>query len=260
MTLPKTKTSAITTKINLLLKKASISPFEVKSLQREIDTLKQVDAGEAYMLGGMLYSLVGDYEQSKLLHEKALKLSYTVVDYVNYAVSMKRLGRVTEALALYLKVTDINPADKHYVDNVFQLMTFSGDFEKFDYVLSRFKRANPGFDFDELPNVPIIESIKEHLEKVGIPEAEFKIAGAMVESVLIEYGYTAKQMFEKIGTFDTEQHVYIEMGIEAKSASDLVAINNKITELMITSDQISCWDRLIYNIVSFQQPINNEAA
>jgi tetratricopeptide (TPR) repeat protein len=260
MTLPKTKTSAITAKINLLLKKASVSPFEVKSLQREIDTLKQIDAGEAYMLGGMLYSLVGDYEQSKLLHEKALKLSSTIVDYVNYAVSMKRLGRVTEALALYLKVTDINPADKHYVDNVLQLMTFSGDFEKFDYVLSRFKKSNPSFNFDEMSNVSIIESIREHLAKVGVPESEFKFAGSLVESVLIEYGYTAKQLFEKIGTFDTEQHVYVEMGIEAKSASDLVAINNKVAELIITSDQISCWDRLIYNIVSFHQPLNIEAA
>ena len=259
MSLPKTKTSAITNKINLLSQKSSVSPFEVKSLQREIDTLMQVDAGEAYMLGGMLYSLVNDYDQSKLRHEKSLKLSFSLVEIVNYAVSMKRLGRVAEALFLFLKAVDSNPGDQSYVASAFQLMTFSGDFEKFDSVLSRFKKSNPTFDFREMPNVAVIESIREHLQVIGVPEAEFKLAGSLVERALTEHGYHARQMFEKVGSFDGEQHIYVELGIDAKSSADLVSINDRIADLILSSEQLTCWDKLVYNVVCFH-PADNQAA
>ncbi|WP_346829403.1 tetratricopeptide repeat protein [Pseudomonas abietaniphila] len=260
MSVPKTKSSEITEKINLLSQQAEVSPFEVKSLQRDIDRLKQSDASESYMLGGMLRSILNDYPGSKELHEKSLKLSYSLVEIVNYAVSMKRLGRSLEALPLYCKAAEMDPANPDHVSNVLQLMTFIGDFEKYDAVLGRFQRANPDFDITELTYVNTIESIRTHLDVVGVPESQFKIAGALVEKALTEFGFNSRHMLERLSNFDGVSHVYVELAVDAKSASELVQVNDRVVQLILECDELTCWDRLVYNVVSFHPPVTVDAA
>lgn len=249
MSVPETKSSEITEKINLLSKQAEISPFEVKALQRDIDRLKQVSASEAYMLHGMLFSILRDYPQSKSYHEKALSLSYSKVELVNFAVSMKRLGRSSESLSLYLAAAEMEPSNPLYINCIVQLMIFLGDFEKYSDALTRFRRANPSFNIEEIGLVGTLESIREHLNAIGIPESEFKIAGALVEQAFCEFDLTPKRMREMLSSFDGVKHVYIEMYAEAKSASELVQLNERIVELLLGEERLTCWDRIIYNVV-----------
>ncbi|SEU10351.1 tetratricopeptide repeat protein [Pseudomonas graminis] len=260
MSVAETKSSEITGKINLLSMQAEVSPFEVKSLQREIDRLKQHDASQAYMLNGMLSSILKDYEGSKTFHEKSLKLSYSLVEIVNYAVSMKRLGRSYESLALYFKASEMDPANPDHFDNILQLMTFIGNFEKYDACLARFRKANPEFDITELTYVSTIESIRKHLEAAGVPESEFKIAGALVEQTLGEFGFNSRHMLERLSNFDGVKHIYIELAVDAKTTAELVQVNDRVVEAILGCEDLTCWDRLIYNIVSFHPNATEEAA
>ncbi|MDU8542948.1 hypothetical protein [Pseudomonas syringae group sp. J248-6] len=260
MSVPETKSSEITEKINLLSRQDVVTPFEVKSLQRQIDLLKQKRAGESYMLTGMLSSILGEYPRSKEFHEKSLKISSSLVEIVNYAVSMKRLGHSTESLTLYLRAADMDPANPVYVECALQLMAFTGDFERYEALVSRFHRANPEFNISEIDFVSTINSIRHHLEVVGVPEHEFKIAGALVEQAMSEFGYNAKHMFEQLSNFDSVAHIYVELAVEAKCASDLVKVNNRVVELIIDCDALTCWDKLVYNIVSFHSSAAEDAA
>lgn len=260
MSVPETKSSEITERINLLSRQADVTPFEVKSLKRDIERLKQFDASESYMLSGMLCSILRDYAGSRDFHEKSLKLSYSLVEIVNYAVSMKRLGRASESLYFYFKAAEMDPANQAHVNNVLQLMTFVGDFEKYEATLSRFQKANPEYDIRELTYVTTIESIREHLSVAGVPESEFKIAGALVEKALGEFGFNSLHMLERLSNFDGVNHVYVELAVEAKSASELVQVNDRVVELILECEDLTCWDRLVYNVVSFHRPATIAAA
>ncbi|MEE4622863.1 tetratricopeptide repeat protein [Pseudomonas alliivorans] len=260
MSVPETKSSEITDKINLLSQQSDVSPFEVKSLQREIDQLRKFDAGEAYMLNGMLCSVLGEYERSKDYHEKTLKLRYSVVEIINYAVSMKRLGRSRESLALYIRASEMDPGTHNHYGCIFQLMTFVGDFEEVEAILARFKKANPGFDTSELHHMKTINSIRRDLAALGVPESEFKIAGALVEKAISEFGFNCRQMSSEISNFDGVNHLYVELAVEAKSASDLVGVNDRVVELILGCEELTCWDKLVYNIIGFHSNDAEKAA
>ena len=260
MSVPETKSSEITEKINLLSKQDEISPFEVKALQRDIDRLKQVSASEAYMLSGMLFSILRDYPQSKSNHEKALKLSYSPVELVNFAVSMKRLGRTSEALSLYFFASELDPANPRFVSSIIQLMTFAGDFERYSEALARFQKANPEFDIQELENIKTVKSVREHLKSVDIPESEFKLAGSLVEQVLCEFNVATKRMREKLTTFDGVKHVYIEMYVNARDASELVMINERVVESLLGDERLTCWDKIVYNVVGYHRRLQELSA
>ncbi|MGV8860152.1 MAG: tetratricopeptide repeat protein [Pseudomonas sp.] len=249
MPVPQLATASITDRIQILSSQNSILPFDVKALQRDIERLKAVSAAEAYMLSGMLNAALGDYEGSKDMHMKGLRLSMDEVGLVNYGISMRKLGRLQEAKSNFLKAFDRSPGSLEIFQKVVQAFTFLCDYEEFEEVVARFAKANPNYALEGVECMETSRAIIDHLESLDIPLSEYRLVGAFIEQTMIEFGLVNDSMHERLSHFDGVPHVYVEIPLPVKSANQLVAINDRIAELVLGCDDISSWDKLVVNFV-----------
>ena len=75
------------------------------------------------------------------------------------------------------------------------------------------------------------------------------MVGQIVEQAMNESGFVTENIHERLSNFDGVQHVYLEIPLAVKSTHQLVAINDRIAELILGCDEIQSWDRLIVNFV-----------
>lgn len=249
MSVPNSKGRDITVRIEALSKRLDVTPFEVKVLEREIDKLVAVDAAEAYMLGGMLAATTGKRDESKVLHEKSLRLLTGVVSYFNYGVSMKTVGNLTLANELFEKAAELVPGDSQVFKHRLQTLAFLLDYEEFETVVDKVKRSGPPFDVDELR--PVIEA-REFIRQVsdlGISLAQLKKVGLHLQHVLLQCDLNVSQILERISHFDGVSHVYVEASVDATDAKQLVDVNERLMDLILEDPSIDDWDRIVVNIV-----------
>ena len=249
MPAPQLATASITDRIQALNGKESILPFEIKALERDIERLKAVSAAEAYMLTGMLNAALGKYEESKASHQKSLRLTVDDVGLVNYAISLRMLGRLSEAKVTFIQAMERSPASSDILEKLIRTCTFLCDYEDLEDIKSRFIKANPEYDLEDMPCMENVRSILQHLDRLGIPLSEFKAVGAFIEQTMIEFDLVAEHMHERISSFDGVQHVYVEIPTPIKDAAQLVALNDRFTDLILGCDEITHWDKLIVNFV-----------
>ncbi|WP_152221623.1 hypothetical protein [Pseudomonas sp. SCB32] len=247
MAVQQTKGNDLTDRLNSLAKqKGRPSEFEMHALKREIEQVKKANPAEAYMLLGMLYSISGDIEQSIESHQRSIKASGDIVEYMNFGLSLRRLGKSSDSITPLLQAFDASlTAD--ILSELLNAMIYSGDFSKFENVIERFSKANPEHDIAQNKDVKSIMRIRKNLARANIPESEFKIAMGLVESIIVSNGYLPDASVVLPGMFDGVNHVYTEIDIDSPSAEELTRLNNLITEAIIESD-LETWDRLIFNV------------
>lgn len=249
MPVPQLATARITDRIQALDGRESLPPFEIKSIERDIERLKSVSAAEAYMLFGMLSSALGDYESSKESHEKSIRLAMGEVGFVNYGISMRKLGRFKEAKVYFLKALERSPGSVSILDKIVRTSIFLCDFEDFEEIIARFIKANPESLIEDMQYMKTAKSIISHLERLEISRSEFKLVGEFIEQAMNESGLVGEVMDERLSNFDGVQHIYLEIPLAVKSAHQLVVINDRIAELVLGCDEIQSWDKLVVNFV-----------
>lgn len=248
MPVPDSKGSDITLRIEALSKRNDISPFEVKSLQREIDKLMAVSAAEAYMLGGMLAAIIGNRDESRSLHEKSLKLEYDVVGVFNYGVSMKKVGKLSLAKQEFAKAFEMAPGDTEIFEHSVQTMNFLLDYSQFESVVDFMRRARPDFDISDNPEVLIARSVIEHLESLDVSIGEFRAFGLHAEQALLKYDLSAIWVSERYSHFDGAPHIYVEFLVDSNSASVLYDVNEYLMDLVLGDECLKSWDKIILSV------------
>jgi len=249
MSVPNSKGQELTARIEVLSKRSDVTPFEVRSLKREIDKLVSVNAAEAYMLGGMLAAITGDYVESKELHERSLKLVADDVGYFNYGVSMKTVGDLSLAKDLFAKTATIVPGDTELLAHRLQTIAFLFDYETLEPIISDFKKANSAVDVDEFKAVKEARAFVSSVDSLGICLKQIAKVGLHVEKALLKYKLSTAHMVERVSSFDGVSHVYFELNVEANSASQLVEVNECLMDLILEDPAIEDWDRIVVNIV-----------
>lgn len=249
MAIPQLATASLTDKIQALSGQETILPLEVKAIERDIDRLKAVSAAEAYMLNGMLKAALGEYEESKDLHQKSLRLSRNDVGLVNYGISLRMLGRYTEAKVSFLQALRMVPGSQSIFEKIIHTSTFVCDYEDLERIVSEFAKANPNCVMEDLQCMKNANLIVSHLKELEIPLSEYKLLGRFIEQTMIEFGLVSGLMSERLGSFDGVKHMYVEIPMPVKSAAQLVEINDRIAELVLGCDEIQSWDRLVVNFV-----------
>lgn len=249
MSVPNSKGQELTARIEVLSKRSDVTPFEVRSLKREIDKLVSVNAAEAYMLGGMLAAITGDYAESKELHEKSLRLVADDVGYFNFGVSMKTVGDLTLAKDLFAKTAMIVPGDTELLAHRLQTMAFLLDYESLEPIIADFKKANSTVDVDELKAVKEARAFVSSVESLGICLKQIAKVGLYVEQALLKYSLSTAHMVEKVSNFDGVSHIYLELNVEANSVSQLVEVNEYLMDLILEDSAIEDWDRIVINII-----------
>jgi len=249
MSVPKSKGQELTARIEVLSKRSDVSPFEVRSLKRDIEKLVSVDAAEAYMLGGMLAAITGDHAESKELHERSLRLEADDVGYFNFGVSMKTVGDLTLAKELFKRTAEIVPGDLELLNHRLQTLVFLLEYDELELIISEFKRANSSIDVDELKSVKEARDFVKSLESLGIGLDQVARVGSHIEKALLDHKLSINHMLEKVSSFDGVSHVYLELHVEANSAGQLVDVNEHLMDLILEDPAIEDWDKIVVNVV-----------
>lgn len=260
MPAPQLASASITDRIQLLSQKDEVTRFEVKGIEHEISKLQKVDAGEAFMLSGMLFAALGEYENSKAQHEKSLLLPYDYVKLVNYGISMRRVSRLNEAKALFIRALERSPGSEDTFKMFVHTSTFLFDYDGLEEVVERVLKANPDLDLERMACMDTVASIMSHLEKLSVSLDEYKLFGEHVQQVLQEYNTRTNNMHEKISSFDGVQHMYVELLIRAVDARQLVAMNDRLADLVLSDDRIESWDKIVINFSGYHNGESSVAA
>ncbi|KIU47508.1 hypothetical protein QV12_20110 [Pseudomonas putida] len=260
MPVPQLATASITDRIQRLGEKELFTRFDVKAIENDIDKLQKVSAVEAFMLSGMLYAAIGNYEESKAKHEKSLLLPHDFVQLVNYGISMRRLSRLNEAKDLFRRALDKNPGSVALLQKYIQSSTFLLDYSGLDEVLARFAKANPNIDLDKFEWMETTSSILMHLEAVSIEMDAYSLFGQHVQQVLQEYSVRNNNLHERMGKFEGTEYVYVEFLVKVSASSVLTSMNERLAELVLSDDRIECWDKVVINFTSFNKDTDSEAA
>lgn len=257
MSVPNSKGEEITVRIEALSKRSDITPFEVRSLKKDIEKLISVNAAEAYMLGGMLAAITGDYPESKELHEKSLRLAGDVVGYFNFGVSMKTVGDLTLAKKLFAKTAEMVPGDVELFNHRLQNIAFLLDYEELEPIISEFKRVNNNFDVDSLKAVVDAREFIDKASELNISLKQVKAVGLHIEHALLKHGLSTVHMLEKVSNFDGVSHIYFELNVDANSAKQLVDVNEYLMDLILEDESITDWDKIVVNVIRREHaPLN----
>jgi len=249
MPVPNSKGVDITKRIEDLSKRNDITPFEVKSLQRDIDKLITIDAAEGYMLGGMLAALTGKRDVARSLHENSLKLEYDIVGLFNYGVSMKKLGELSLAKTIFLKAEALSPGDRDVFGHHVQAMNFSLDYTNLHQVVSQMNKHRPDWDVREVADVPVAYGVVECLEQLNIPLVEYSKYGVHLEHALRKFDLSPIQIQERFSHYDGVPHMYTEFFVDSNSATVLYDVNEYLMDLVLGDDELTNWDKVILSVV-----------
>lgn len=248
----KTRESEITDRLVAIAENGA-SEFERHAVKRDIESLLKINPYLHFMLMGMFYSAIGKYNESKLNHEESLRYNKSSFSYLNYGISMKTLGKMSEALELCLSAFEIEPVLGIFAEAI-DTMLCSGNFDKLNYAVSRFSKANPEIDLNSIKILDKAKKIIEYLDRVGIPKHELNIATLSVENILISSGASTRGREILIDrSFDGVPHIYIEIYALINKADELDAINEKIIDAIISNNELSCWDRIIIKVLHFSR-------
>lgn len=253
MPVPNSKGEDITKRIEEISKRSDVSPFEVKSLQRDIDNLMAVDAAEAYMLGGMLAAMTGNRAEAQALHEKSLRLKCDVVGLFNFGVSMKKVNNLSLAKELFSRADAISPGDLQVASHRFQTMNFLLDYEEFEDVMTNLQKAHPGINAQEIPEVQVAQGIIDNLSGMGVSLGEYRRFGQHAEQALLQFDLSATHIVQRVSSFDGVPHIYAEYHVEINSADVLVEANEALLERILGDESLANWDKVIINIVRRDQ-------
>ncbi|MDT9630960.1 tetratricopeptide repeat protein [Pseudomonas sp. JV449] len=256
-----TTSSAITDQINLLSESRQPSEMEIRRVKREIEQLKNSDIAQHYMLLGMLYSVLGDEDESRANHEKSLKLSGDVVFLENYAFSLKRLGRSAEALSQLSRAFDICPSLEIF-EEVAQAMLYAGDLDDYERVAEKFKKANPEINFEKVYSARYINGVKNHLTAASVSSSDFHRSMALVENVLTEHGHRSLLQAIRLspGRFDDVSHVNIRIIVSVDSSDVLTELNERIADAMVSAQDLEAWNRLVFTVADWVPEHEEEVA
>lgn len=253
MPVPNSKGIDITARIETLSKRNDVSPFEVKSLQRDIDRLTSVDPAEGYMLGGMLAAMTGKREIARSLHEKSLRLEYDVVGLFNYGVSMKKVGELTLAKSIFVKADELAPGDKDVFAHHVQAMNFSLDYRNFHQVVSSMEKTRPEWDVREVADVNLAYDIVEQLEALEVSLVEYSKFGVHVEQALLKYDLSSTHVSEHFSHFDGVPHMFTEFFVDSNSAAVLYDVNEHLMDLILGDEALINWEKVVLSVVRMEQ-------
>lgn len=261
MSLPNTKGEEITARLEILSKRSEVTPFEVRSLKKDIEKLASVNAAESFMLGGMLAAIIGDYVESKELHEKSLRLVSDEVTCFNFGISMKTLGDLTLAKKMFNKVAEKVPGNSELLAHRLQTMAFLLDYGSLDTILADYKRANPAVDVEVIQPVCDARRFIRRAEDLKISMDQLSRVGLHIEHALLKHDLSVGRMLEKLSSFDGVGHIYLELSVDAVSAVQLVQVNEYLMDLILADSHIESWDRIVVNIIRREhESVENNAA
>lgn len=241
-----TTSSEIIDQLILLAENEKPGDFVVQRIKREIEKLRTTSPVEYYMTLGMLHSVLGNEKECRQNHDRSLKISNADVLLLNYAHSLRRLGRNGDAVPLMLRAFDVSPTEGVFSETL-QAMFYSGDLSGYETVLDKFRRTHPGVRLESISAVCYIDNLKSCLDQASVSLSEFHEGMKIVEKVLLDS--TKYRLLEAIkifsGGFEGVPHISIRILLKDPKVDDIVQVNEAIADAFADQESIEAWDRLV---------------
>jgi hypothetical protein len=137
-----------------------------------------------------------------------------------------------------------------YLSEICETVYITGDFSNFDLALDVFLRANPEVQLDAVQAVKKVLELRRILESASVPENEYRRAMTIVNQILISNGFSNRFSMVSSGGFDGVPHISTRFAVPIAQSKILTQINDQFAEAIISDDELSSWDRLIFTAVS----------
>jgi len=187
---PKVKpiSSEITDKLNYLSYKERHDPFILKRFEQLANNILAKQPSNAYKILGAVATLSKNINELRYNHEMALQYSTNLTeDYYNYAISLTKLGFLTESIINSKLCFEYNHA---YLENLVLLIenyNFLGDFRNSMKYLKNWNKLKPN------------EKYKDY--KLITDAYEFTKKSSLKQNVLMDFIEGILQIFQKNSIF-----------------------------------------------------------
>lgn len=156
------------------------SEFEIKLFLREAEKLKQADPAQGWMVSGIIDSLLYNYKDTKKAFEKALRNGPSEFDVVvsNYALALRRLGRLEEAIELLDKYASEDSS--LLLNNAFSLSLNAGLFNKAKIYSEKLKKLSINEDL----NTEYLNDLTVACNELNISESDCSEVHLLVLNII----------------------------------------------------------------------------
>lgn len=218
--------------LNDLVHRGERDEFAIHRVRREAERLKSTDAAAAYLLLGIVACLDRDLSSSRKYHQLALNLRNDYVTNINYALSLARLGAVSEATPYYERAVKISPENIKAFDTLIDNVISTCRFRYARDLLHKWKTMNPGKEHRLEKNISNFVSVLEE-HKVSDEEAEAlaKLASDQLLSNNLYPIFSDSAMNVEIFEEDSIRWVDYSLNIDGK-VDDVVEMNCRLADIV----------------------------
>lgn len=244
---PQTKANEIMGQLKQLEQKPEAIDWDFAVVKREIDSLKRIDAVSYYMLCGMLNCIKGNATGCIAEHERSVNLAPTdIVVLVNFAISLRKLGRYSDSLNLIEKASSLEPSNIRLISEALTSTLVSGRFSVMEKLIDRASRATNKAS-DEISQVANYRAFRHLIEHFKLSESIFVKLGSIVEELIQKLGKNisgSAVMHHKVADVP---YIAIEFSLPL-SGPQLAEVNNGFMERFFADDSLEdAWGKVVYN-------------
>lgn len=215
-------------RVNRLLERNERNDFILRSIQKEAEALRRVDAFKAYLVFGMIACLERDVNTTKDFHLKALKIRDNYLANFNFATSLVNLGAKSEALPYYKKAIRCEPENIGALEDFLEAAFDALSFRLAGELLAKWKKLNPG---KEHPYEKVIDRVVTALNRSGVSDAEAESIESIAESILLRDKVPLVGCVVDLLKEDDSEWVDCEIQVE-KGVSSVVEMNCNLAEIV----------------------------
>jgi tetratricopeptide (TPR) repeat protein len=218
--------------LNDLVLRGERDELAIHRVKREAERLKNTDPASAYLLLGMVACLERDLSSSRKYHQKALNARNDFVTNINFALSLARLGAISEATPYFERAVKIQPENitalEMLIDNVLTACRFRCTRD----LLRKWKSLNPDKEHRLEKDIVNYVSILEG-NKVSDEEAEtlLKLASDQMLANSLYPSFTNPVAEIEIFEEDSIKWVDYSINIQGK-VDDVVEMNCRLADVV----------------------------
>lgn len=228
---PNSKTFELVDKINAFANSKERDEFTRRALDREIESMKNVDPAIAFAMGGMLAAAIYDESAAKKQFEAARRLrpDDSLIE-LNYSKALSNLGLARDARETARTIFGRNSGDLHVLDELISLTLLSGRVLEASELIILREQLKPQ---EEHPNGEIVVELDSFCRRHNLQDDEVEPLLELTLNVLHDAGfYHVSDEFRVAQDGESE---WFSWSIEvAKSLETVVELNAKLAETMAT--------------------------
>lgn len=258
MASPQTKTNAIMERIQSLPAETGPNDFLVRSIQIDIQKVRQVDPAGSYMLDGMLNTALKRRDYAIAAHENSVRLAPSRDDVLwNYYASLGMLACYREAQAIAQRMVASGYISDTHIESALWSSLLVLDDAAFYACLKEYGYLVQGQDTQRGVDhmIQVADAIQRTKEREPGLSSDMERVWEHVQSTLREHDQTMVNFAAREIDFYGQSTLHLEYPIEA-SINRIMILNDALLKKISSDESIHHWDSVIATFVHAE--IDNE--